>query len=322
MSEIVYNMIFDAINLIRIDILGNLSNSHRFTQGEMGGGVIGEGFWTSKFIRLLTEQPDTIQTVYEMLEDNESKSVYASDIRNRILQSYFPSFLSDEIANRHYTAKEHRKDLIEYKSNLKAFHSGFDAGDVLTFVKKQYFIPEICEPSDKNIIFDIGAFNGATAICFADHVGLNGKVYSFEPVPEYFDSLRYNTRNYSNIVCMPIGFSNRAEKVQFNINEACAGRDINGTIECEMTTIDEFVEKDNIKVDMIKMDIEGEELKALYGAVKTIEKYKPKLAICIYHNGGEDMLTVPLALYKLNLGYKFYIRKFHMSIQETVLFAC
>jgi FkbM family methyltransferase len=32
-----------------------------------------------------------------------------------------------------------------------------------------------------------------------------------------------------------------------------------------MTTIDEFVEKDNIKVDMLKMDIEGEELKALYG---------------------------------------------------------
>jgi hypothetical protein len=57
---------------------------------------------------MLTEQPDKIQAIYEMLEDDESKAVYASDIKNRILQSYFSSFLSDEIVNRHYMAQDHR----------------------------------------------------------------------------------------------------------------------------------------------------------------------------------------------------------------------
>jgi FkbM family methyltransferase len=319
MHETVYDIVFGAINLIRIDILGNINSAHPLPRS----GYCGDRFWTNSFVRMLTEQPDKIQAVYEALQDEESKDVYASDIKNRILQTCFSRFLSDEIANRHYTAQEHRRDLIEYKSDLRAFHSDFDASDVLTFVKKQYFIPGICEPLEEDVVFDIGAFNGATAVCFADQVGPNGKVYSFEPVPENFESLRYNTRNYSNIECVPIGFSNRIRETCFNVDQESSREDINGTVECEMSTIDEFVEKNHIKkIDMIKMDIEGEELKALYGAVETIARHKPKMAVCIYHNDGEDMLTIPLALRKLNLGYKFYVRKFYMSISETVLFAC
>ena len=41
----------------------------------------------------------------------------------------------------------------------------------------------------------------------------------------------------------------------------------------------------------IKMDIEGAEWETLQGAVKLIEKNKPKLAVCIYHSD-EDMLRI------------------------------
>ena len=62
------------------------------------------------------------------------------------------------------------------------------------------------------------------------------------------------------------------------------------------------------------MDIEGAEIKALEGAKEIIKKYKPKLAISIYHNP-KDLIQIPIYLKKLLPEYKIYIR--HHSLRET-----
>lgn len=52
----------------------------------------------------------------------------------------------------------------------------------------------------------------------------------------------------------------------------------------EITKIDQFVEENNLEsVDFIKLDIEGFERYMLAGATKTLKKFAPRLAICIYH---------------------------------------
>lgn len=79
--------------------------------------------------------------------------------------------------------------------------------------------------------------------------------------------------------------------------------------------------KKNIsKVNFIKLDVEGSELKALIGAKNIIQAFKPKLAISIYHKN-EDFYEIPLYLDALALGYEFYIDHFTIHREETVLFA-
>ena len=82
--------------------------------------------------------------------------------------------------------------------------------------------------------------------------------------------------------------------------------------------IEEIVKND--KVSFIKMDIEGAELKALEGAKETISKYKPRLAICIYHKY-EDIYEIGDYILTLNPNYKLYIRHYTTCMWETVLYA-
>ena len=87
------------------------------------------------------------------------------------------------------------------------------------------------------------------------------------------------------------------------------------------TTIDDFVRQREIsRVDFIKMDIEGSEPAALEGAGETILKYRPKLAIAIYHSVS-DFVGIPNWILDLNIGYKIFIDHFTIHSEETVCFA-
>ena len=86
-------------------------------------------------------------------------------------------------------------------------------------------------------------------------------------------------------------------------------------------TIDDFVRNNSIaKIDFIKMDIEGAELSALNGAIETIKKFKPMLAIAIYHSLN-DFVDIPLWIKNLNLDYDIFIDHFTIHSEETICFA-
>jgi hypothetical protein len=73
-------------------------------------------------------------------------------------------------------------------------------------------------------------------------------------------------------------------------------------------------------VTFIKMDIEGSELNALKGAEQTIRKYKPKLAICVYHRA-KDLITIPQYIKTLVPEYKLYFRAHKYGTYDFVLYA-
>jgi len=147
------------------------------------------------------------------------------------------------------------------------------------------------------VVFDAGANSGIFACLAAKRIGPEGKVYAFEPVPKIRKSLEETVRiNRLNIIIIvPFALGDKVEKLKISIapdNNIGGGwgassgiKDFGGEYEIvPQITLDNFIQNNNIqKVDFIKMDIEGMERNALRGAIETLRKFKPKLAICIYH---------------------------------------
>ncbi|MDE5792380.1 MAG: FkbM family methyltransferase, partial [Oscillospiraceae bacterium] len=101
-----------------------------------------------------------------------------------------------------------------------------------------------------------------------------------------------------------------------------AGRNSSLTTDGELfpaRSVDSLVH--NESVSFLKMDVEGFEREALWGAFKTIYHYQPKLCVSIYHRN-QDIFELPLLVKMLNPNYKIYIRhKLYIPAWDTNLYA-
>ena len=73
-----------------------------------------------------------------------------------------------------------------------------------------------------------------------------------------------------------------------------------------VTTID--IVASGRPISYIKMDVEGAEVQALTGGVRTITQYKPKLLVAAYHYD-VDLFRLPQLIWQLVPDYKIYLRK-------------
>lgn len=218
---------------------------------------------------------------------------------------------------------------INFDLQLFCFPIGISA----TFVDGQYeydkILPAI-KAREGDIVIDAGGCFGDTALYFAHEVGENGYVYTIEFIQSNLEimkknfSLNENLQQRITIVERPVW--NRSNEILYYMDQGPASfvtfsktKDVNK--ETHTVSIDDLVkERDIPKIDFIKMDIEGAEINALKGAVKTIQKFKPKLAIAIYHQI-KDFASVVNFISDLNLEYKFYLGHYTIYAQETILFA-
>ncbi len=131
------------------------------------------------------------------------------------------------------------------------------------------------------------------------------KVIAIEPGPENLECLR---RSFAaeiadgRVVLYPKGVWDKDDVLRLSIDPVNSARDsfvrpIENAqfISIPLTTIDHMVEELHLaKVDFIKMDIEGAETKAVVGAKNTIARYRPRMALCIYHVEGDDTMVPKL----------------------------
>ena len=216
----------------------------------------------------------------------------------------------------------------ESKKVLDARIEVYETGNISPLQKiktdrMQYFNEEILSLSDNEIFIDLGAYQGDTIDSFIQHVkGKYKKIIAFEPDQETMLKLnRYILeKNINNVVVYKMASWNKKDILKFREEGSFISQISDmGTSSINANSLDNVL-FDVVQATFIKMDIEGAELKTIEGAENIIKKYRPKLAICVYHKA-DDIFEIPLAIKKLVPEYKLYLRQHSDSLLDTVLYA-
>ena len=165
-------------------------------------------------------------------------------------------------------------------------------------------------------IIDAGAFTGDTSLPLSKRTTKN--VYAFEPFKDSFEILKKNIsdNNIENIIPVNKSLGNiNGERSLFlsgnnvqGITSDATLRSYDNEIKVQETTIDTFVEENNLEVGFITIDVEGAEMDLLEGAMNTIKTQKPLLYISMYHKVSDYFDIIPWVA-NLDLGYEFNITK-------------
>jgi len=293
------------------------------------------GFYYCWFFQNL----DKLFLTYKMFEDEDSKRLYLHLISYRMAghlsvrlpvnfsKSEIDQFLELQGSNPsdyqiggslgklkyvdfNYLGEQYRGDFYSLEAYL---------------IRKQYYYKNgsvNISPSLGDVVIDGGACTGDSAAVFSNSIGPEGEVWAFDPVKEHCDLMKRNILCYKhkNVKVMPFGLSNVNLVVPpVSINTFNPGFRVAGK-EVPTKTLDSmFIAGDIKSINYIKMDIEGSEMNAINGALGVINRFKPKLAISLYHNPN-DLFEIPLYLKQICPDYKFYLGHYTIHYDETVLY--
>jgi FkbM family methyltransferase len=167
---------------------------------------------------------------------------------------------------------------------------------------------------------DCGAFTGDTLRDLQDNGYCFEAVVAFEPDGENFSILSGNANHPKNLVCVPCALGRKMEIAHFagGLGESSklAGHGNERLVQC--VSLDAVLP--TFSPTLIKMDIEGGEPDTLLGAQGIIRKYRPALAIAVYHSP-EHLWQIPFMIDDWNLSYRFFLRNHTRCGIDTVLYA-
>ena len=199
-------------------------------------------------------------------------------------------------------------------------------------IHDQYFPSDIVDLGGQEVFVDCGAYVGDTINRFLRLCGHKYKrIVAFEP--DLVNGKKIASMNVPRLIQINAGVWSKAAKLKFDIINHVGWAKIDQTKALSLdnsnavsTNSGEILVQAIDETEpcrdctFIKMDIEGSEMNALVGARKTIERMRPKLAICIYHSD-EDMLRIPEWILNLHLDYKLFVRHHFGARNETVAYA-
>ena len=149
-----------------------------------------------------------------------------------------------------------------------------------------FFTKYLIRTYNPTLIFDIGANQGDYSKNF---LASGAEIYCFEPVPNTFERLKNNIGGSANVTLINKGMSDVEGTAIIYDYENSAGsthaslfkevfevyHSETKELEIELITVDHFLEENNIEhISLLKIDTEGNELKVLQGAKKTLENGK------------------------------------------------
>ena len=236
---------------------------------------------------------------------------------------------------------EHKDDFLWLYENLGDYRSkcvltgfleywvSYDPYTTITRMKettfRDYYDLDLYDVSDDEVVVDLGAYIGDSALDFIRTYHSYKDIYCFEVSPRNVEKMRETLSGYENIHFITKAAGAKKGTMMMNIEDVVASDNTQTSAhkgvetQVEVTTVDDEISE---PVTMIKMDIEGAEQDAVKGCERHIRNEHPKLLICVYHNN-TDIWKIPRMVTEIYPGYKLYLRAngLQWGPSEIVLFA-
>jgi FkbM family methyltransferase len=225
------------------------------------------------------------------------------------------ALLSDERSRREFAAQ------IAWRCTLD--YSRLPAPDPPSTM---YFSPDVVRLGERESLVDCGAFDGDSIRMFLERTGGRfAHIYALEPDASNRSALlafleTLSACDRARVSVLPFGLSDTTGSVSFDgsgtVGSRITGAGGSAVIECRR--LDDLL--DGQPVTIVKMDIEGAEPAALRGAIRTIRRARPVLAVCAYHEC-RHLWTLPAIIQEALPEYRILLRRYAEDCWETVYYA-
>lgn len=161
--------------------------------------------------------------------------------------------------------------------------------------------------NENPIIFDVGGFLGDwTEEALKYHP--NAIIYVFEPVSGYYNIIKNRYATNPNVKVFNFGLSNETKSIDISVGgDSSSVHRVVGDVErINLKCINDFVNEESIeKIDLIKINIEGEEYPLLEWMVESTDLLKFDNFLIQFHTFVDNYLNRRLNIQeKLSLNYE------------------
>lgn len=212
---------------------------------------------------------------------------------------------------------------------------GFDDFPILCptlaepFITTQQYL-EFADLAQGDVVLDLGAYCGLTAISFSKAVGVTGKVVAVEPDPLNYPAAKVNIsrheqiNNLHNISLVNFAAGGVNGTIQFSSEGTMGSADISivgrgrgDVVDVRCLTLSEIAAANDLEhVDFVKMDIEGAEEPVLRGAEVFLQQFRPKLVVEPHMVGGISSADISVRILQ---SYGYSVDKIHQHGVEVPL---
>lgn len=242
---------------------------------------------------ILKKYSSEVMKCYDLLDDEESKRTYAKLVECRLRGAY---------------------------------------PDTQVCESEQYFhMPQFTRRPLGKTFIDCGAFVGDSLEKYIwNQGGVFDQIIAFEPDPENFKALEVRRQRLLQewnlaedsvqIVQAGVGHENEEihfERVDSGLGSKFMSESSDTGNNSMVVALDDYLKE---PYSFLKADIESYEYNMLLGASKGIKKWKPDLALSIYHNA-VDFFSLIQLIHSMVPEYKFIVRHHLYTLAETVLYA-
>jgi FkbM family methyltransferase len=208
---------------------------------------------------------------------------------------------------------------VEVLDRLVQFrlHADVSALQGFTDRQAQQYFEDFLELRQNGEVFaDVGGYDGATTAQFLQVCPGAAHSWCFEPHPQNLQQIEARFHDDHRVHVVGCALGEQAGTATLEGHGSVAAISAHGTLTIPVRTLDSMQLPD---LTWLKMDIEGSEVSALQGSVRTISRYRPRLAICVYHLAS-DLWQIPRVVLNIDSRYAIYLRHYTEGVVETVMY--